>query len=132
MIRVRVEDHGSNAALGRSGRRLSSALGEVTREFARRGAEGARARGASLGGVHAHAAPGITATGKSNRIRFNLRRHPELMGAEFGGGHRPTTRQFPPWRGAGRDAGYMLFPALRSLEDELDRMVDTVLERSLR
>jgi len=37
------------------------------------------------------------------------------MGAEFGGGARSATRQFPPWRGAGRSAGYFLWPTVRNL-----------------
>lgn len=39
------------------------------------------------------------------------------MGAEFGGGRSVRTRQFPPWRGNGKAAGYFLFPTVRNLHD---------------
>lgn len=38
-------------------------------------------------------------------------------GAEFGGGARPTTRQFPPWRGNGDSAGYFVNPGIRATEE---------------
>ena len=41
---------------------------------------------------------------------------PFALGAEFGGGRRPTTQQFPPWRGSGKTAGYFLYPTVRTLE----------------
>lgn len=45
-----------------------------------------------------------------------------IYGAEFGGGRRPTTRQFKPWRGNKGDAGYFLWPTVRA-------EYDTVVER---
>lgn len=36
-----------------------------------------------------------------------------IWGAEFGGGRRPETSQFLPWRGSGDGAGYFLWPAVR-------------------
>ncbi len=36
-----------------------------------------------------------------------------IWGAEFGGGARPTTQQFRPWRGRDEGAGYFLWPAVR-------------------
>lgn len=45
-----------------------------------------------------------------------------FYGAEFGGGGRPSTRQFPPHRGT---RGYFLFPQLR---DDEDRMVERFAE----
>lgn len=41
-----------------------------------------------------------------------------FFGAEFGGGRRPTTRQFPPW--AGR-RGYWFWPTVRAGLPELRR-----------
>lgn len=130
MLKVRVVDHGSAAAVRRGGHNLDTGVTAVTTTFAQRGAEAARARAGSLGSVHRHASAGITAA--RSTIRLDTGRHPEILGAEFGGARRPTTRQFPPWRGFGRNAGYMLYPALRSLERELGHMIDTVIERSLR
>lgn len=40
-----------------------------------------------------------------------------IWGAEFGGGARPATRQFRPWLGSGRGAGYFLWPAVRDDHD---------------
>jgi hypothetical protein len=78
----------------------------------------ARARGAGLGGVHRHAAEAIKAVNQRPIIRLHGEDHPEIFGAEFGGGARPTTRQFPPWRGSGETAGYMLYPTIRELSEE--------------
>jgi len=89
----------------------------------------ARARGAQLGSVHAHAAPGIKAVNQAPIVRLYGNQHPEIFGAEFGGGARPRTRQFPPWRGKGQDAGYMLFPVMREYTDSkpfYDAYFDTV------
>lgn len=38
------------------------------------------------------------------------------MGAEFGGGSRPRTRQFKPWRGNDDSAGYFVYPGIRATE----------------
>lgn len=81
-------------------------------------AKEARSRGAGLGGVHRHAAPGIKAVNQRPIIRLFGDEQPAIFGAEFGGGARPTTRQFPPWRGKGQDAGYMLFPTIRAQTEE--------------
>lgn len=82
-------------------------------------AKRARARGHELGSVHGHAAPGLRAVNQAPIVRLFVDEHPEILGAEFGGGRRPTTRQFPPWRGKGEDAGYMLFPTIRERTEEL-------------
>lgn len=44
-----------------------------------------------------------------------------IWGAEFGGGARPTTRQFRPWRGSGTGAGYFLFPTVRGDRDFIEQ-----------
>lgn len=82
-------------------------------------AKRARARGHQLGSVHGHAAPGIRAVNQAPIVRLFAEEHPEILGAEFGGGRRPTTRQFPPWLGKGEDAGYMLFPTIRERTESL-------------
>jgi hypothetical protein len=48
-----------------------------------------------------------------------------LFGAEFGGGARPSTRQFPPHRGT---EGYWLFPTLRRILPGLTRRYIDTLE----
>ncbi len=63
------------------------------------------------------------------------------LGHEFGGGKygpgRPSPRgghttQFPPWRGSGANAGYHLYPTLRSKTDELVEMYGDGFERIAR
>lgn len=97
---------------------LPRLLAEEDKAQAGRIARLARSRGQSLGGVHAKAAPGIKAINQRPIIRLFGDQHPYIFGAEFGGGARPTTRQFPPWRGSGEGAGYMLFPTMRRETDE--------------
>lgn len=78
----------------------------------------ARILAMSLGSVHAHVASGIVPQGPI--VGLDVGAQPAIMGAEFGGRGRPRTMQFPPWRGAGPGAGYMLFPTLRH-EDTMNR-----------
>lgn len=99
--------------IGRLQQRLPSALADEDEAQAGRIAQKARSKGTSLGSVHAKAAPGIKAINQRPIIRLFIDEHPYILGAEFGGGRRPTTRQFPPWRGKGDTAGYMLYPTLR-------------------
>lgn len=42
-----------------------------------------------------------------------------IFGAEFGGGRRPSTTQFLPWRGNDSSAGYFLYPAVRAHSDDM-------------
>jgi len=51
---------------------------------------------------------------------------PFFGGAEFGSIRFP---QFPAWQGNGRDAGYFLFPAIRSMEDEIVEMYGDEVEK---
>lgn len=54
--------------------------------------------------------PVVTASGTA---RTGVTARDVFFGAEFGGGRRLTTRQFPPWRGSGSTAGYFLYPTAR-------------------
>ena len=98
--------------------RLPPLLAAEDNRQAGRIAREARSRGAGLGSVHGHVAPGIKAVNQRPIIRLFGDEQPAIFGAEFGGGARPTTRQFPPWRGKGSDAGYMLFPTIREQTEE--------------
>ena len=104
--------------IGRLQQRLPQSLAEEDQAQAGRIAGLARDKGESLGSVHAKAAPGIKAINQRPIIRLFIDEHPYILGAEFGGGRRPTTRQFPPWRGKGDTAGYMLYPVIREQTDE--------------
>ena len=58
-----------------------------------------------------------------------------IWGAEFGGGARPTTRQFKPWLGNDTGAGYFLWPTVRGDREFIenaygDAILDAVDEAS--
>lgn len=111
--------------IGRLQQRLPQALAEEDTAQAGRIAQLARGRGSSLGSVHRKAAPGIKAINQRPIIRLFVDEHPYILGAEFGGGRRPTTRQFPPWRGKGDTAGYMLYPTLREETEDGSEFMDS-------
>lgn len=48
-----------------------------------------------------------------------------FFGAEFGGGTRPTTRQFKPYQ----PKGYWFFPQWEQDEEQLDDILDQVADR---
>jgi len=116
--------------LGRMDREIPRQLRAEQRAIANDVAAEAKTRAASLGGVHRHVSPGIGAGATSSRayVSLNVGRQPAILGAEFGGGARPRTRQFPPWRGSGGNAGYMVYPTLYAMGPEIERRVETMLE----
>jgi hypothetical protein len=95
----------------------------------------ARSEASSLGGVHRHVQSGIKAgaTMSAGRITLDGIRQPAIFGAEFGGGRRPSTRQFPPWRGSGRNAGYMVYPTIwdrsHDIASQYEKLIDDLLKR---
>lgn len=128
MIRVRVKHNGDEIArdLRRANAKLRRGLAAVPREAARQTVKATRQRASQLGGVHRHVVPGINLVGAST-IQLDARRQPAIYGAVWGGGRRPTTRQFPPYRGS----GYMLIPQFREEWRTIDRAVNTVLDGAL-
>jgi hypothetical protein len=52
-----------------------------------------------------------------------------FAGSEFGGGMRPTTRQFPPYRGK---RGYFLYPAMRANANTLNKLWQEALDDSMK
>jgi hypothetical protein len=95
----------------------------------------ARGRAQSLGGVHRHAARrGLRAGATQNTawIKLVASREPTILGAEFGGGRRSTTRQFPPWRGSGGGAGYFVYPTIRAKSGEISGRLETAVVRLFR
>lgn len=97
----------------------------VAADVARR----SRERAAGLGGVHAHVASGIESIGP--QIQLNAGAQPAILGAEFGGGGRPRTRQFPPYRGSGSNAGYMVYPTLRDDSKDVVERYGEALDKLL-
>lgn len=107
-------------------------LRKVNLEAARLVANSARARARSLGGVAAKVAPSVKASAQQRAAGVSIGNdsYPMALGAEFGAGQETRRsrrngtyvgyRQFKPWRGNDRDAGYFLYPTIR------DRMVDVI------
>jgi hypothetical protein len=73
----------------------------------------------------------VIVAGGSRRIRPRTRSKRKVsagdvfFGAEFGGGRRPTTRQFPPWQGR---TGYWFWPTVRRHLPELRRRYIATLD----
>lgn len=110
-------------------------------------------RASVLGGVHRHAMDAIKAVGRTNESAIRLAEgvsHPEVFGAEFGGGKygaghpksmtgdrpgkygRPFggyTTQFPKWRGSGKGAGYIIYPTIAEHSDDIVDKYGDVVDR---
>lgn len=100
-------------------------------------AQKARDRAQSVGGVTAKAAPSIRNTTLASNLLgagviIDGEKVPYALGAEFGGGARPTTKQFPPWRGAGSDAGYAVYPTIRAEAGNIEEFFVMALDKALR
>jgi hypothetical protein len=110
-----------NKSLKELGPEFPKEMRKVNKEVAGGVAEHAIRNAHSLGGVAAHVVPSIKASAGVNSAAVALGglAHPAAGGAEFGGQRRPTTQQFKPWRGAGSNAGYFLYPAIREDADEI-------------
>ena len=105
------------------------AVRQVNWRVAENVAQKARSSAESQGGVIAKAAPSIKAMAQQARAQVKIggERYPYALGGEFGSVQYP---QFKAWRGSGGDAGYALYPALRSERSEIERtylgMIDEV------
>jgi hypothetical protein len=96
---------------------------------------GSQQRAQMLGGVHRHAARrGLKAGATQNTawIKLVASREPTILGAEFGGGRRSTTRQFPRWRGSGGGAGYFVFPTIRRMSGDITNELEDAVRNLLR
>lgn len=135
MTVARVEVDGLKQLL-RDARKVENDLPKVMRQsllpISQSVLSQARQRGQSLGGVQRHAVRrGLRggATQNSAWIKLAASSEPTILGAEFGGGRRRTTQQFPPWRGSGGGAGYFVFPTIRRMSgDVTDRLEDAVVD----
>lgn len=96
-------------------------------------AEKTRSSFASRDGVAPKVAPSVKALAqqRSASVRIGGEKYPYAMGAEFGS---IEYKQFEPWRGAGTDAGYSLFPTIRETRDEVSETfgdaIDDVARRA--
>lgn len=107
----------ARAALRAIDPQLSKQITVAHRAVSTMVASDAQSAAQGLGGVHAHAADAIRARAAQTYagVAVGNAAHPEALGAEFGGGARPRTRQFPPYRGNGDNAGYAVYPTIRRL-----------------
>jgi hypothetical protein len=95
----------------------------------------ARGRAESLGGIQRHAVRrGLRAGATQNSAWIKLvgTREPTIFGAEFGGGRRKTTRQFPPWRGSGGGAGYFVYPTIRGMSGDITHQLEDAIQDLVR
>lgn len=143
---------GLNRALRKLPKAAVTQLRDASQAIATRVADDARVRAQSVGGVAALVAPTLRVgrdrvpavkMGSSQtlpdsgdgwereRDSTNQTIGDVMWGAEFGGGRRATTRQFAPWRGSGRDAGYFLYPAIRQDEDWIEERYSEALGEAL-
>lgn len=105
-------------------RTMPDEIEKADEETAKLVSERAQARAFQLGGVHGHVGSGIEAG--NGIIELNVVDQPAILGAEFGGGGSPRTRQFPPWG----TEGYMVYPELHeddvaeAYEEALDDLID--------
>lgn len=130
--------------LRRIDKELPKELRKVHLAAAKIVAEGTRASFASRPKVTSAVATSVKALAgqQSASVRIGGTGKAEAaLGHEFGGGRfgkgRPSpagghTTQFPAWRGAGADAGYSLYPTLRSKTDDLVDLYGDALEEIAR
>lgn len=100
-------------------------------------ASGAQRRAEALGGVAAKTAPSVKATTERRNaltagVGLGGATAPWAAGAEFGGGARPTTQQFQPYRGSGEGAGYFLYPTIRDEAEHIEDRYLGALDRAFR
>ena len=86
---------------------------------------GARQRAASRQQQLAASTLNAGVRGSAGTVTSNS---PIFPGAEFGGGMRSTTRQFPPYRGK---RGYFLYPSIRSNAARLNKIWDGALQDAM-
>lgn len=126
---------GLNKAIRRLPKEAKASLRDANVRIADKVAGDARSRAQSVGGVAKYVGPTIrsgrdtvpivrmgnssplplSGSGWERKSRKGDRQTvgDVIWGAEFGGGKRPTTQQFLPWRGNDTGAGYFLWPAVR-------------------
>lgn len=125
---------------------LNKELPKTSKKVAGIVADDAHSNALGLGGVAAKVAPSIRAVGgaKSAGVGFGGAAYPMGAGAEFGAGRDAQRtrssgtyigfRQFQPWRGNDRRAGYFVYPSIRSNSDriveEYTQAMDDLLKRA--
>lgn len=121
---------------------LPKEMGRINKKFSEVIASQAQAKAAAMGGVAAHVAAGIKASGRAGGVYVGLSSSaaPAIFGAEFGGGKygagNPTpagghTTQFGPHRG--RDGG-ALYETIRAqgvhFREDYEKALDELTRRA--
>lgn len=85
----------------------------------------------ALGSTPAHVAPTIksTAGALSAGVSLGGPGFEMAAGAEFGS---DRFKQFQPWRGAGEDAGYFVYPTIRRNEDRIESEYEEAADRLIK
>lgn len=107
-----------NNALRAVGKEAQGELRDAGKKIAEAVADDARSNAYSLGGVAAKVAPSIRASAgvRSAGVGFGGAAFPFAGGAEFGS---LRYKQFKPWRGNTSDAGYFVYPSIRSNSERI-------------
>lgn len=102
-------------------------LRQAAKDAANIVASDAKRRALAVGGAIRKAAPSIKGGGtqRGAYVKLGGARYPYALGGEFGS---IRYKQFKPWRGNGRDAGYALYPAIRANNDEIVEQFGDALE----
>lgn len=123
---------------------LARELRGANKDAADIAARAGRSKAVSIGGVAAKVAPSIRASAgvRSAGVGFGGAKYPFAGGAEFGAGQDTTRhrksgtyigyRQFQPFRGSGRSAGYFIYPSIRDHETEIVGQYEQALDELLR
>ena len=127
-----------------AGLNLTDELKDANEYVAEYVVDKAEPRMRGLGAMGARAAMTMKATrsGVAARISGGSDSVPFFSGVEFGavrGVPRSSAKrqlegwnQFQPWRGSGQDAGYALYPTIRSSASEIARVYEKEIDRILR
>ena len=121
-------------------------LRAANKDAARIAADAGISRARAMGGELAAGASSIRASAgvKSASVGFGGAKAPWMPGAEFGAardrqrsrstGSYVGYRQFREWRGAGRTAGYAIYPGIRASEDQIvdqyTHAIDSLIRRN--
>lgn len=117
---------------------LAEEIAVKARERVYPAVSGRSSRGTVINGRKSRKGTGLSATRDSiraqasateSRIVLGGPKAPAALGHEFGGGARPTTRQFPPHLGR---EGYFFWPTIREETADIAERYGELLERALR
>lgn len=105
------------SAVAKSDAATKQALAAASKAAAEKVADQSKSAAGALGGVAAKSAPSIRAIGGAAKAAVTLRKAGGYeFGAEFGS---LRFKQFLPWRGNGKGAGYFLTPTVDKMQPDI-------------